>query len=119
MYIFYRESTIGKALQEVLRRRVNENDLTKEQALKILQKYDAIIPLIFEKFVHNDITFKGKVKSYNHCNGVWKFSTTDFNMSLNNDYVSCVFMKIVAADADTNPKNNRKRRGKKSNDMIL
>ncbi|KAM0687208.1 hypothetical protein COBT_001555 [Conglomerata obtusa] len=114
MYEFYRQSFIGKALQEAIEEKLSTHELTIAQAKTILEKFDAAIPLVFERTVQTTINFKGTVKNYNHLDGVWRFSTTDFSMNVNNELVQTPFVKIVACDSDMNMESGRRRR-KKSN----
>lgn len=112
MYEFYRESMIGKALQEAIEEKLKRNELTIVQAKTILEKFDSTIPAVFNRIVQTNISFKGHVSSYNHVDGVWKFSTKNFSMTVNNEMVRSEFVKIVACDADTNVETGRKRRKK-------
>lgn len=112
MYEFYREAIIGKALQEAIEEKLKKNELSIAQAKIILEKYDAAIPEVFQRTVQTTISFKGVVSSYNHVDGVWKFSTKNFVMTVNNEMIRSEFVKIVACDADTNMESGRRRRKK-------
>lgn len=112
MYEFYRQSIVGKALLETIDEKVSTNALTPTQAKYILEKFDLSIPTVFSKSVTNSMSFKGNISSYNYVDGVWKFLTKDFVMSLNNEYFRSDFVKIVACDADTNVDAGRRRRKK-------
>lgn len=112
MYEFYRQSIVGKALLETIDEKVSTNALTPTQAKYILERFDLSIPVVFNKSVTNSMSFKGNISSYNYVDGVWKFLTKDFVMSLNNEYFRSDFVKIVACDADTNVDAGRRRRKK-------
>jgi transcription initiation factor TFIIA small subunit len=112
MYEFYRQSFIGRALQDTIEEKVSNNELTPIQAKAILEKFDASIPVVFGRSVQTSINFKGSVSSYNHVDGVWRFSTKNFVMTINNELVRSDFVKIVACDADTSLDTGRKRRRK-------
>lgn len=110
MYEFYRQSLVGKALQDVIEEKVQSNKLTPMQAKYIMEKFDSVIPTIFNKTVQNNVNFKGVVKNYNFVDGVWKFVTSDFVMSINNELFRSRKLKIVACDADTSMEYSRRRR---------
>jgi transcription initiation factor TFIIA small subunit len=110
MYEFYRQSFIGKALQDIITEKIEEKKITPHQAKIILEKFDASIPIVFGRSVQTSINFKGCVSSYNHVDGVWRFSTRNFVMTINNELVRSDFVKIVACDADTSMDTGRKRR---------
>lgn len=110
MYEFYRQSMVGKALMEIIDEKVGNNTLTPTQAKYILERFDLSIPVVFNKSVTSSMSFKGNISSYNYVDGVWKFLTKDFVMSLNNEYFRSDFVKIVACDADTNVDAGRRRR---------
>ncbi|KAL0265670.1 UNVERIFIED_CONTAM: hypothetical protein PYX00_011384 [Menopon gallinae] len=112
MYEFYRQSLVGKALQDVIEEKVQTNKLTPMQAKYIMEKFDSVIPTIFNKTVQNNLNFKGVVKNYNFVDGVWKFVTSDFVMSINNELFRSRQLKIVACDADTSMDYGRRRRRK-------
>lgn len=112
MYEFYRQSVVGKALVEVIDDMVKSNTLTPAQAKYILEKFDSSIPIVFNRSVTNSMNFRADISSYNYVDGVWKFLTKDFIMSLNNEYFKSDFVKIVACDADTNADVGRRRRKK-------
>ncbi|EJW05342.1 hypothetical protein EDEG_00612 [Edhazardia aedis USNM 41457] len=113
MYTFYRKSLVGKALAEALEQKINDNEITAQQARAIMEKFDSVIPNVFQRTVQTNINFKGTVHSYNHVDGVWKFSTTNFVMTVNNELIRSEFVKIVACDADSNIDSGRKRRGRR------
>lgn len=112
MYEFYRQSLIGKALQDVIEEKVQANKLTPMQAKYIMERFDSAIPTTFNKSVQSNVNFKGVVKSYNFVDGVWKFITSDFVMSINNELFRSRKLKIVACDADTSLDYGRRRRKK-------
>lgn len=112
MYEFYRQSLIGKALQDVIEEKIQSKKLTPTQAKYIMEKFDSVIPTIFNSIVQNNVNFKGVVKSYNFVDGVWKFITSDFVMSINNELFRSRKLKIVACDADTSADYGRRRRRK-------
>ncbi|KAH9412065.1 putative transcription initiation factor IIA [Ordospora pajunii] len=112
MYEFYRQLMVGKALLEIIDEKVNANVLTPNQGKRILEMYDLSVPVVFNRSVTSSMSFKGKVDFYNHVDGVWRFQTKDFVMSLNNEYFRAVDVNIVACDADTNTDAGRRRRRK-------
>ncbi|KAI5170481.1 transcription initiation factor TFIIA small subunit [Pancytospora epiphaga] len=112
MYEFYRTSLIGRSLLETIDSKIKENIITPEQAQFILSKFDETIPQVFNASVNNSLNFKGNILSYNFVDGVWKFVTKDFVMSINNKYFRSDYVKIVACDADTSMDGGRKRRRK-------
>lgn len=116
MYEFYRESLIGKALQEAIEEKLHRKEITIVQARSILEKFDASIPEVFGRIVQTSIHFKGIVSTYNYVDGVWRFNTMNYKMTVNNEIVYSDFVKIVACDADTNMDSGRRRR-KKNNQM--
>lgn len=110
MYEFYRQSIIGKALQDTMDELVNNSQLTPSQAKSILEKFDHAIPTVFSRTVQSNMNFKGGVESYNFVDGVWNFIASDFVMTINNKLIKGDFVKIVACDADTSSDSGRKRR---------
>lgn len=115
MYEFYRESLIGKALQEAVEEKLNRKEITIAQARIILEKFDTCIPEVFSRIVQTTINFKGTVRNYNYVDGVWRFNTNNFKMTVNNEIVYADFVKIVACDADTTDDSGRKRKRKPNN----
>ncbi|KAG0442053.1 Transcription initiation factor IIA subunit 2 [Dictyocoela muelleri] len=113
MYEFYRESIIGKALQDTIDEKVSKNELSPYQAKMVMSKFDETIPMIFRDFVQSNINFKGHVSSYNHVDGVWKFKTKNFVMTINNELIRSENVMIVACDSDTTNDSGRRRRRKK------
>lgn len=112
MYEFYRTSLIGRSLLETIDSKIRENVITPAQAQFILSKFDETIPKIFNTSVNSNLSFKGNILSYNFVDGVWKFVTKDFVMSINNKFFRANYVKIVACDADTSLDNGRRRRRK-------
>ncbi|KAM0676453.1 Transcription initiation factor IIA subunit 2 [Gurleya vavrai] len=112
MYEFYRQSFIGKALQELIEEKLNSHELNIQLAKNILEKFDSSIPKVFDRTVQTTLNFKGTVNTYNHLDGVWRFSTSDFSMTVNNEYIQTPFIKIVACDSDMNMDSGRRRRKK-------
>ena len=112
MYEFYRTSLIGRSLLETIDSKIRDNIITPAQAQFILAKFDETIPSVFNASVNNNLSFKGSILSYNFVDGVWKFVTKDFVMSINNKFFRTDYMKIVACDADTSLENGRRRRRK-------
>ncbi|KCZ78757.1 hypothetical protein H311_00205 [Anncaliia algerae PRA109] len=112
MYEFYRQSIVGKALQDIIDSMVMTNKLTPSQAKHIIEKFDSIIPQVFTKQVQNNISFKGTVESYNYLDGVWRFLTNEFVMSVNNEIFRSKNLKIVACDADSSSEMGRRRKKK-------
>ncbi|EPR79884.1 Transcription initiation factor IIA gamma subunit [Spraguea lophii 42_110] len=112
MYEFYRETIIGKALQDAIEEKINNNQITTSQAEGIIKSYDDVVPMVFGRSVQSSINFRGSVNSYNHVDGVWKFSTKNFIMTVNNELVRSDFVKIVACDSDVTSGNTRKRKNK-------
>ena len=110
MYLFYRQSLIGKALQDAIEKKIKTKKLTPAQAKYIMEKFDSVIPEIFARVVQHNVNFKGVVKSYNFVDSVWKFVASDFVMSINNELFRSRRLKIVACDADTSMDYGRKRR---------
>ncbi|ELA47969.1 hypothetical protein VCUG_00552 [Vavraia culicis subsp. floridensis] len=110
MYEFYRQSIIGKALQDTIEDMLGNSQLTPAQAKLILEKFDQAVPVVFGRTVQSNMNFKGGVESYNFVDGVWNFITRDFVMTINNKMVRCDYVKIVACDADTSSDSGRKRR---------
>ncbi|KAG0418806.1 Transcription initiation factor IIA subunit 2 [Dictyocoela roeselum] len=113
MYEFYRESIIGKALQDTIDEKVSRNEISPYQAKMVMSKFDATIPSIFRDFVQANINFKGNVSSYNHVDGVWKFKTRNFVMTINNELIRAENVMIVACDSDTTNEGGRRRKRKK------
>lgn len=112
LYEFYRSTIIGRALLDTIDEKVRANVITPEQGIQIAQKFDEIIPRIFDR-ITNTIGFKGKIVSYNFVDGVWKFLCKDLIVSINNTYYNIPYIKIVACDADTNVEIGRKKRKSK------
>ncbi|KRH91978.1 Transcription initiation factor IIA, gamma subunit [Pseudoloma neurophilia] len=71
MYEFYRQTIIGRALQDTLEGLIKDDTVNIDQAQKILKTFDETIPVIFNRTVNSSLTFKGVVESYNYVDGVW------------------------------------------------
>ncbi|ORD94842.1 TFIIA g sub [Enterospora canceri] len=109
MYELYRTTVVGRAMMDSIDEKVRNNVLTPEQGILIAQKFDEIIPRIFER-VTNTIGFKGKIVSYNFVDGVWKFLCKDLMLNVNNTYYNIPYTRIVACDADTSADGGRRKR---------
>ncbi|OQS53900.1 TFIIA-S [Ecytonucleospora hepatopenaei] len=109
MYEFYRSTIVGRALLETVDEKVKTNAITVEQANVILEKFDKVIPRVFEK-VSNTIGFKGKALTYNNVDGVWKFLCKNLLVSINNSYYTLPYSRIVACDADMSAEGGRRKR---------
>ncbi|KAI4291069.1 transcription initiation factor TFIIA small subunit [Pancytospora philotis] len=110
MYEFYRTSLVGRSLLETIDNKIKTNAITPAQAHFILSKFDEVIPHVFSTSVSSNLSFGGKVLSYNFVDGVWQFIVLDFMMRSNNKFFNRRFLKIVACDADTNMDSSRRRR---------
>lgn len=115
MYEIYRTSLIGRALVETIDDYIEAKRITPAQAQHILSRFDESIAAVFRATVTNNVSFKGNILSYNFVDGVWKFVTKDFVMSINNKHFRAPHIKIVACDdAETNVDVGRRRSKKNS-----
>lgn len=113
MYEFYRQTIIGRALQDTIEDLISEERITCDQAQLILKTFDKSIPIVFARTVTSTLHFRGAVESYNYVDGVWNFVMRDFHFTTNNKMVKGDFVKIVACDGSGNDL-GRKRRTKKN-----
>lgn len=111
MYEFYRQTIIGRALQDTLEDLHSTDDLSFETTQLVLKCFDEAMPVVFSRTVTSNLTFKGVVESYNYVDGVWNFIMKDFVFTTNNKLVKSDFIRIVACDGGS--EGTRKKRGKK------
>lgn len=118
-YTFYRESRIGKALKKALIEKIRTNHISQFQASQIMKKFDAAIPIVFDKHVTQNLSFKGRVNYYKHYMGVCTFSTYNFQMTYSNEVIVADDVKIVTCNSnesgnERNPKRKRENDDKKA-----
>lgn len=112
MYEFYRQTLIGRSLQDCLEDLLTTEELSFENAQKVLRTFDESIPIVFNRTVTSTLSFKGAVESYNYVDGVWNFIMKDFVFTTNNKLVKSDYVKIVACDG-SGTEFTRKKRGKR------
>lgn len=103
MFQLYRESSIGKALQDTIEEMVNSQIITPQQGNALLEKFDKAVYLIFTtNVVHGKMSFKAFIISYKNFADVWTFVVKNFVMTINEELVRVDKLKIVACDANIN-----------------
>ncbi|KAI5181564.1 transcription initiation factor TFIIA small subunit [Nematocida sp. AWRm80] len=100
MFQFYRESNIGKALQDTIEEKINSQTITPQQGNTLLEMFDNAVYLVFNRSVHNKMSFKASIINYKNFADVWTFVVKNFVMSINDVIVRANKVKIVACDAN-------------------
>lgn len=114
MFQFYRESNIGKAFQDTIEEKINSQIITPQQGNALLEKFDSAVYIVFNRSVHNKMSFKASIISYKNFADVWTFVVKNFVMTINDELVRADRVKIVACDANINAdKNPRSKQGDK------
>lgn len=110
MFQFYRESNIGKAFQDTIEEKINSQIITPQQGNALLEKFDNAVYVVFNRNVHNKMSFKASIISYKNFADVWTFVVKNFVMTINDELVRAERVKIIACDANINT--DRTSRGK-------
>ncbi|KAI5186491.1 transcription initiation factor TFIIA small subunit [Nematocida homosporus] len=110
MYQLYRESNIGKAFQDTIEEKINSQIITPQQGNALLEMFDNAVYLVFNRNVHNKMSFKASIINYKNFADVWTFVVKNFVMTINDELVRADRVKIVACDANINAE--RTTRGK-------
>ncbi|KAI5192132.1 transcription initiation factor TFIIA small subunit [Nematocida minor] len=110
MFQLYRESNIGKAFQDTIEEKINSQIITPQQGNALLEKFDTAVEQVFNRSVHNKMSFKASIISYKNFADVWTFVVKNFVMTINDELVRADRVKIVACDANIN--SERTTRGK-------
>lgn len=106
----YLQTLIARALVETLDVKVRENVLTPPQAQFILSKFYEAVRRVFSTSVANTMSFKAKMVTYNHVDGVWKFIAADFVITINNKVYRTDYVRIIAGGPDIDEGGRRRRR---------
>lgn len=112
MYVHYRETRIGRALQNSIQDCINQQEIKEDSKELILSIFDQTIPTIFNRTVTTTLSFKGFVDSYNFLEGVWTFTVKNFLLTTNNKLIKADFVRIVACDG-SGKDDSRKRKSRK------
>ncbi|CAF1034640.1 unnamed protein product [Adineta steineri] len=83
-YQFYRETTLGSALQETLDEMISRNQLTEQAASKVLSEFDRSINEALDKRIHKKVHFSGKLNTYRFCDNVWTLILQDYSIKESN-----------------------------------
>lgn len=108
----YLQTLIARALVETLDVKVQRDEITAAQAQFILSKFYEGVRRVFATSVANTMSFKAKMVTYNHVDGVWKFLAADFGITINNKMYRTNYIRIIAGGADVDGEMCRRRRKK-------
>ncbi|KAG8041095.1 hypothetical protein G9C98_002083 [Cotesia typhae] len=98
-YQLYRNTTIGNALQDALDILVLSEQLTNEQASKILLQFDKSINRVLATTNRSYVSFKaGKLGYYRFCDNVWTFKLKDVEFRGTDEEATFYCVKVVACD---------------------
>lgn len=99
LYEHYRESTVGRALADVLDDLIQSQQLTPQLAVKVLMQFDRSIADALSNKLRTRATMKGKMDVYRHCDDVWTFEINNCILRLDDETLSARNVKIVACNA--------------------
>ncbi|KAA8494068.1 Transcription initiation factor IIA subunit 2 [Porphyridium purpureum] len=101
IYMHYRVSAVGMALDDALDEMVNNAMMTEEQAEMVRSQFDRAISTALATQVRNRATLKGRVNHYRNCDNVWTFFLDSATIKLEAGAEELVIddkLKIVACD---------------------
>jgi len=94
----YRESTLGRCLDEALSEMVDAGRLPLEVAHKVLAQFDKSMLEALKNLVETDISFKGHIHTYRYCENQWSFLLEDLIFKINNEVIDVDTAKLTAYD---------------------
>lgn len=98
-YQLYRETTLGRTLQDTLDGLISTGKINDKQAARILHEFDRSINLALEQKVRNRLTIKcNRLRTYRFCDNVWTLLLNDVEFRENNEVLRVDWAKIVACD---------------------
>ncbi|KAJ7150781.1 transcription initiation factor IIA gamma subunit [Mycena filopes] len=115
-YEIYRGSALGIALIDTIDGYIRAGIIEQAHGRLILQEFDRVLADAIATTVKNKATVKARLKNYNHCEEVWKFTLQNatFKMDNGKTTVTAKQIKIVACghgekvEADDAPSSPRK-----------
>lgn len=73
----YRQSKLGECLVDSLDQLINEQKITPDLAIRILEEFDKSLVEAMQTKVVAKCNFKGKLNTYRFCDNVWTFIVSD------------------------------------------
>ena len=104
-YKHYRESSIGKALEDALDDLVEDAKLTPAQAVSALLQFDVQINKHLSQLPEVQARITGDMQSYRNAENVWNWNLTNAELSFQGpaggqtDEVTATAINMVATDA--------------------
>jgi hypothetical protein len=95
----YRQSTLGKCLEEALKEMISENLLNPQQINKIWKQFDLSIQLAISKLVKNHGKIIGHLHTYRYYDETWNLLLSPASLQLNDISISLETIKIIAIDS--------------------
>lgn len=101
-YQLYRETTLGRTLQDTLDELIGNGKLNNHQAARLLHQFDKTINIALEQKVRNRLTFKcNRLRTYRFCDNVWTLLLNDVEFREVQEIIKVDRVKIVACDGKT------------------
>ena len=98
-YRIYRETTLGRTLQDTIDYMIHCQQIPPTMGAKILLQFDKSMHSAFEKSMKTKMTFKGKLTTYRFCDNVWNCIVSEVDFKDSSDTLHTNKLRIVACDA--------------------
>lgn len=98
-YQLYRETTLGRTLQDTLDELLLVGKLNNNQAARVLHQFDRTINVALEQRVRNRLVIKcDRLRTYRFCDNVWTLLLNDVEFREVQEVIKVNSVKIVACD---------------------
>lgn len=99
-YIVYRNTTLGRTLQDTLDEIITRENLPEHLAARCLAQFDKSITNAFRNKIKTMLTFRSAhLKTYRFCDNVWTLVFEDTEFRNVQELIRVDKLKIVACDA--------------------
>jgi len=107
-YQLYRETTLGRTLQDTLDDLIGSGRLSNQQAAKVLHQFDRTINVALGQKVKNRVKIKcNRLQTYRSCDNVWTLLLSDAEFRHIQEIIKVDWVKIVACDGKITAANLR------------
>jgi transcription initiation factor TFIIA small subunit len=111
VYSHYQHSPLGISLRETLQDLVDLEQLSEDQASRILQQFDFAINDAIKSHAKSKATIHSQLHTYRNCDNVWTFFLENAKVKLTSnpsDVVRVDKLKIIACDGVDRSKDKKK-----------
>lgn len=98
-YTVYRNTTLGKTLQDTLDELIESEKLPEHLAFKCMSQFDKSINNAFKNKIKTMLTFRSAhLKTYRFCDNVWTLVFEDTEFRNVQELIRVEKLKVVACD---------------------